>query len=78
MRVKRRIKLFLSLCYTVIFVVLASTGVLQSQAAEPGIVPTNMKQGGAFEIERSLAGGSPRFFLKTPGTKSATHRLKYQ
>ncbi|MFK8051235.1 MAG: hypothetical protein AB8B81_22620 [Halioglobus sp.] len=31
---KRRIKLFLSLVYTVIFLVLASTGVLRSQAGE--------------------------------------------
>ncbi len=40
--VKRKIKIFLSLVYTVIFVALASTGVLQSQAAEPESTPAGL------------------------------------
>ena len=40
--VKRKIKVFLSLVYTVIFVVLASTGVLHTQAAELEFVPVGL------------------------------------
>lgn len=40
--VKRKIKMLLSLVYTVIFVVLAITGVLHTQAAELAFVPVGL------------------------------------
>lgn len=39
---KRKIKMLLSLVYTVIFVVLAITGVLHTQAAELAFVPVGL------------------------------------